>query len=150
MGADWAAGAMGSRAECAAGRPLRAGEGKRGRAGGRRRAGAPPGERRLRPRAVLERVGAADVAGRLPGRGGGWGGGSGEGPGCGCGGRGGANRARRMRWGPRDTARTKKRLPACVRATRGTLPAVTFRQAKVPVGVSSYSFKRRQTYGFPV
>ena len=76
MGADWAAGAMGSRAECAAGRPLRAGEGKRGRAGGRRRAGAPPGERRLRPRAALERMGAADVAGRLPGRGRGvgWGG----------------------------------------------------------------------------
>eukprot|EP01045_Picozoa_sp_COSAG04_P021684 COSAG04_NODE_2359_length_4275_cov_28.443008_4_plen_213_part_01 len=39
LGADWAAGAMGSRAECAAGRPLRAGEGKRGRADGRRRAG---------------------------------------------------------------------------------------------------------------
>ena len=118
LGADWAAGAVGSRAECAAGRPLRAGEGKRGRASGRRQAGAPPGERRLRPRAVLERVGAADVAGRLPGWGGGWGGGSGEGPGCGCGGRGGANRARRMPWGPRDTARTKKRPPACVRATR--------------------------------
>ena len=64
MGADWAAGAVGSRAECAAGRPLRAREGKRGRAGGRRQAGAPPDERRLRPRAVLERVGAADVAGR--------------------------------------------------------------------------------------
>ena len=75
MGADWAAGAMGSRAECAAGRPLRAGEGKRGRAGGRRRAGAPPGERRLRPQAALERVGAADVRGSLLGRGGGvgWG-----------------------------------------------------------------------------
>ena len=82
MGADWAAGAMGSWAECAAGRPLRAGEGKRGRAGGRRRAGAPPGERRLRPRAVLERVGAADV---------------GEGARRGWGGGGGPNRARRMR-----------------------------------------------------
>ena len=80
MGADWAAGAVGSRAECAAGRPLRAREGKRGRAGGRRRAGAPPGERRLRPRAVLERVGAADVAGRLPGRGGGGVGGWRRGP----------------------------------------------------------------------
>ena len=73
MGADWAAGAMGSRAECATGRPLRAGEGKRGRVGGRRRAGTPPGERRLRPRAVLERVGAADVAERLLG----WGDGGG-------------------------------------------------------------------------
>eukprot|EP01045_Picozoa_sp_COSAG04_P042889 COSAG04_NODE_13777_length_592_cov_1.281947_2_plen_30_part_01 len=29
-------------------------------------------QRRLRPRAVLERVGAADVGGRLPGAGGGW------------------------------------------------------------------------------
>ena len=50
LGADWAAGAMGSRAECAAGRPLRAGEGKRGRAGGRRQAGAPPGGASIRAR----------------------------------------------------------------------------------------------------
>jgi len=71
LGADWAAGAVGSWAECAAGRPLRAGEGKRGRAGGRRRAGAPPGEHRLRPRAVLERVGAADVGVVCQGRAGG-------------------------------------------------------------------------------
>ena len=35
LGADWAAGAVGSRAGCAAGRPLCAREGKRGRAGGR-------------------------------------------------------------------------------------------------------------------
>ena len=42
MGADWAAGATGSRAECATGRPLRAGEGKRGRASGRRRAARRP------------------------------------------------------------------------------------------------------------
>ena len=67
MGADWAAGAVGSRAECAAGRPLRAREGKRGRAGGRRRAGTPPGELWLGPQAIHERVGAADVAGRLLG-----------------------------------------------------------------------------------
>ena len=71
LGADWAAGAMGSRAECAASRPLRAREGIRGQAGGRAGGGGPPGERRLRPRAALERVGAADVAGHLPGRGGG-------------------------------------------------------------------------------
>ena len=42
LGADWAAGATGSRAECATGRPLRAGEGKRGRASGRRRAARRP------------------------------------------------------------------------------------------------------------
>ena len=35
LGADWAAGAVGSRAGCAAGRPLCARGGKRGRAGGR-------------------------------------------------------------------------------------------------------------------
>ena len=42
LGADWAARAVGHRAECAAGWPLRAGEGKRGRASGRRRAARRP------------------------------------------------------------------------------------------------------------
>ena len=39
----------------------------------------------------------------------------------GCGGRGGANRARTMPWGTRRRARTEKRSPACVRATRSLL-----------------------------
>ena len=65
LGADRGSQSSGQPGRVAADRPLRAEEGERGREGGRWRAGAPPGERRLRPRAVLERVGAADVGGRL-------------------------------------------------------------------------------------
>ena len=35
-----------------------------------------------------------------------------------------------MPWGPRDTVRTKKRWSAASASTGGTLPSVTFRQAK--------------------